>query len=481
MSAAPRQVELDDDAVGELRDRVRGPVHRRGESGYCEEVAGFNSSSPANPRLVVGAMDEADVQEAVRWAGRHGVTVHPQATGHGAYRRFDHGMMLKTTRIDHFSIDADARRWTMGAGLRWRDVLPRLHAEGLGAVTGSAPGVGPVGLTLGGGIGPIGRTFGMAGDWVRGYRVVLADGEVAVVDADTRPDLFWALRGGKVGLGVITEITFETLPMPFLYGGGIHYAESEVDRLLHQWIDWSATIPESVSTSVAIVRLPESVPAPLGGRTWLHFRFAYAELGASHDRLRAEGERWLTSWRAAAGPGVVDSIGILPSDRVGEIHQDPTEPLPLYEYGEFLDRFDHAIASELLEQVGGGIDSPVTNLEVRRHGGAYAREPEHPSAIGGRMAPFTFLVVGHPDEVHLTTERMDAAAAALQAVVDPHRAAQVNVNWANPLTAERFQHRLWAPEVRDRLAAIRAEVDPEGRFEFGFGATAAPTGLEPSC
>ena len=48
-------------------------------------------------------------------------------------------------------------------------------------------------------------------------------------------------------------------------------------------------------------------------------------------------------------------------------------------------------------------------------------------------------------------------------------------------TAERFEHRLWTPEVRDRLAAIRADVDPEGRFEFGFGPAAASTGLGPNC
>ncbi len=210
------------------------------------------------------------------------------------------------------------------------------------------------------------------------------------------------------------------------------------------------------------------MPSPLGGKTWLHFRFAYAELGASNERLQTAGEQLLSSWRGEAGHGTVDTIGLLASDHVGEIHQDPTEPLPLYEYGEFLARFDHELVDEILQHVGSGVESPIVNLEVRYHRGAYAREPKYPSAIGGRDAPFTFLVVGHPDEVSITYERMDAAASALRRVVTPHQASEVNVNWANPLTQEIFEHRLWAPEVRDRLARIRAKVDPHGVFEFGY-------------
>ena len=456
------------EAVGALRSTVAGPVHLRGEPGYADEFAGFNSTSPASPDLVVGATSEKDVQFAVRWAAANAVTVHPQATGHGAYRPLDHGMLLTTKRLDHLRVNAEAHTWTMGAGLAWKDILPSLHAAGLGAVTGSAPGVGPVGFTLGGGIGPIGRTFGMAGDWVRGYRVVLADGDVRVVTPEEHSDLFWALRGGKVGLGIVTEMTLEALPLPFIFGGGIYYPEAEIDRLLHAWIDWIPDLPDSVSTSVAIVRLPPEVPAPLGGRTWIHFRYAYAQLGATQAELVEAGEGLLASWREIAGPGVVDNVELRASDRLGEIHQDPTEPVALFEYGDFLRGLDHEFADGVLAHVGTGQRSVITSLEIRYHGGAYARPPKYPSAIGGRQAQFTFLVVGHPDEITLTTPAMTDAAFALRPLVEAWQADEVNVNWANPLTEEIFENRLWSPVVRDRLKEIRREVDPEGRFDYGF-------------
>lgn len=455
------------DAVEELRASVGGPVHARGDVGFAEAVGGFNTLSPTNPDLVLVAGSEADVQAGVRWAVAHGTTVHPLATGHGAYRRLDHGLLLRTSRLDRIAVDPESGIWTAGAGLPWSGILPHLHAAGLGAVTGSAKTVGAVGLTMGGGIGPFGRTFGMAADWVRGYRVVDANGDVLVVGPDSYPDLFWALRGGKVGLGVVTEMTVQALPMPFVYAGGVYYPEAEIGRLAHAWLDWIQELPESVNTSIAIFRLPPELPAPLGGRTWFHFRYGYAELGATNEQLRERGEEHLAAWRAIAGPGEVDMIGLLPSDRVGEIHQEPEGPVPLWEYGDFLRTIDHDFIDVVLRHVGGGVESPLANVEIRFHGGAYAREPELPSAIGGRREPFTILVLAHPDDASRPWEAVEAAGYAIRDAVVPWRGAEVNYNWANHPSKETFQTRLWAPEVRERLQAIRAKYDPHGVFEFG--------------
>lgn len=456
------------ESVAALRAQLEGPVYLRGESGYRDEAIGFNTTAPTNPDLVVGAAHEADIQVAVRWAKEHGITVHPQATGHGAYRRLNHGMLLNTSRLNQFTIDAEKRRWSMGSGMRWRQILPHLAEAGLGAVTGSSGSVGAVGLTLGGGIGPIGRTFGMSADWVRGYRVVDADGEVLVVSPDSHPDLFWALRGGKVGLGVVSEITFEALPMPFLYAGGIYYRESEINRLFHHWVDWVQNLPESVSTSVAIVRLPESVPAPLGGGTWFHFRFAYVNIGASEEQYVAEGEALLESWRDFAGESELDHIGLISSDRVGEIHRDPTDPMPLWEYGTFLRDLDHDLADALLPKIGTGQVSPLANIEIRYHGGAYTRDSEVPSAIGGRQEPFTFVAVGHPDAETLMLADVEKAAFELRDIVKPWQGQEVNYNWANPLTREIFETRLWSETTRDRLKEVRKRYDPDTRFEHEF-------------
>lgn len=458
-------MEIPESSVEELRRGILGSVIRRNEPGFREEVIGSNTAAVTNPEFVVGAASEADVQAAVRWARRHGLTVHPQATGHGAHRELNHGLMLTTHRLKHLSVDRENGTFTLGAGLCWGEILPTLHSVGLGAVTGSAATVGAVGLVLGGGIGPIGRTFGMAADWVLGFRMVDADGSVLVVNPESHDDLFWALRGGKVGLGVVTEMTVQALQMPYLYAGGIYYPESEISRLLHFWSEWVRDLPDTVSTSASIVRLPEDYAPPLGDRTWFHLRFAYVNLGATSESYAEEGERILASWREFAGEGEWENIQVLTSDRVAEIHRDPTEPVPLWTNGNFLRELPHDLIDGVLAHVGTGISAPFSNVEIRYHGAAYRRVPKYPSAVGGRQELYTFNMIGHPDGEEVTERSLDAAAEPIVKILTPSQGDEVNYNWANPMTKETFD-RLWSPAVRERLDAIRRTYDPFGVFEY---------------
>lgn len=459
---------FDANALAQLRTDIHGDVFVPGEEGYAREVAGFNLLSSIVPDIVVGADDEADVQAAVRWAGANGLTVHPQSTGHGAYRALDHGLLLKTNRLTSITVDPEAATWTMGSGLRWMDVLPHLHQAGLGAVTGSAKTVGVVGIAMGGGIGPVGRTLGMVADWVRSFRVVDAKGDVLVASPTEHEDLFWALRGGKVGLGVVTQATFAAPRMPFVYGGGIYYPEADIDRLFHAWLDWTEGKPESVNTSAAVLQLPPSLPDPLGGQRVFHLRYTYAEIGATHEQLRERGEAFLQSWREVAGPGLVDRIGVLPSDRIGEVHADPEGPIPLWEWGDFLRPIDHDFIDAVLTTAGAGTGSPLSTVEVRLLGGAVARDPELPSAIGGRRQPYTLLVLGEPDDTEARQRHLiEASAYAIRDAAEPWSGAEVNYHWANHPSKDVFENRLWPRDVAARLTEVRRRYDPTGMFEFG--------------
>lgn len=450
-----------------LRAGLRGEVFLRGEAGFADNVRGFNLLSPTAPDLVVVVADEADVQTTVRWAAANGQTVHPQLTGHGAYRTLDHGILLKTQHLDALSIDTDAATFTIGAGRRWMDILPHLHRHGLGAVTGSAQTVGAVGLLLGGGIGPLGRSLGVASDWIRSIRVVDGRGDVLVASPDENEDLFWALRGGKVGLGIVTQMTIAAPRMPHVYGGGLFYADVDIARVAHEWVDWTADVPESVNTSIAILRLPPDVPPPLGGAPVLHVRFAYVGVGLSDEELISSGEAALTGWRARAGDPILDTVGLLPSDRIAEIHAEPEGPLPVWEWGDFLDRIDHDLMDELLRHGGAGCSSPLTTIEVRMLGGAIARPGEHPDAVGGRAQPFSVLALGVPDEAERPWSVVEAAGHAIRDALRDYSGAELNYNWANHPSAETFRTRLWPAATARRLSEIRSRHDPHGVFEHG--------------
>jgi hypothetical protein len=448
-----------------LRSELTGPLFERGDEGYQPEIDGFNSLSPMRPDYVVGAADEADIQTAVRFAAAHGLEVIVQATGHGSYRGVEGGVLIRTHRLDSIGIDAEARTFTIGAGARWMDILPKLGEQGLAAVTGSSPSVGAVGLVLGGGVGPLSRTLGWAADRAISFRVVTADGSVVVASADTEPDLFWALKGGKVGLGVVSELTLEALELPEIYGGGLFYAQEDIDAVHRAWLDWTASLPESANTSIAILRLPtEDVPESMAGRTLAHVRFAYVEEGADAARLAERGAELLAPMRAVA-PVYIDAVDVMPTAECGSIHAEPFGPLPIWERGEFLDAIDQDYVERILEQAGGSAESPFATVETRLLGGAIARDPKLPNAIGGRGAQFSLLVIAAVTP-GLNDTALPVAGPALFDAVESYSHDEINYNWAGHPSPEVFA-RLWPADTAARLAEVRHRYDPAGTFGYG--------------
>ncbi|WP_368499128.1 FAD-binding oxidoreductase [Herbiconiux sp. A18JL235] len=459
----PHQITEADLAA--FRSELAGPLLERGDDGYQAEIDGFNSLSPMAPDLVVGATGEADVQAAVRFAAAHDLEVVVQATGHGSYRGVDHGLLIRTHRLDSVTVDAEAGTYTIGAGTRWMGILPQLAEHGLAAVTGSSPSVGAVGLTLGGGVGPLSRTLGWAADRAVSYRVVIGDGSVVEVDADHHPDLFWALKGGKVGLGVVTEMTLEAVALPQIFGGGLFFAQEHIDQVHHAWLDWAATLPEAANTSIAILRLPpEGVPEPLAGRTLAHVRFAYVEEGADAARLESRGAELLAPLLEAA-PVYLDFCGLLPTSEVGTIHAEPFGPLPIWERGEFLDEIDHDYVQAVLDQAGGSVESPFATVETRLLGGAIARDAALPNAIGGRGAKYSLLVIAAVIP-GLNDEALPVAGPALFDAVADYSHDEINYNWAGHPTPAAFR-RLWPAETAAKLAEVRKRYDPAGTFAYG--------------
>src|SRR5271166_3158459 len=87
------------------------------------------------------------------------------------------------------------------------------YVQGGGCLT-----VGVVGLVLGGGFGSFSKAHGTAGSNLIEAEVVTADGEVKIANACTNSDLFWALKGGGGGFGVVTRVTVRTHALPEFFG-----------------------------------------------------------------------------------------------------------------------------------------------------------------------------------------------------------------------------------------------------------------------
>ncbi len=436
---------------------VSCPVFTPEHPEYSAEIAGFNTAVTHRPELVVAARSAEDVAATVRFAREHGKRLYVQATGHGAHRPIEGGVLISTRAMRQVTIDAESLSARVGAGTRWDAVVAAAAEHGLIPITGSSVTVGVVGYLLGGGVGPLARSHGFSSDYLVGAQVVTGSGTVREAGVEQDADLLWALRGGKLGLGVVTELRLRLVPLCTLYAGTLFFEEVNIASAFRAWIAWTATAPPSVTTSAAIVRFPplEAIPPPLRGRRLLALRFAYP--GST-----GEGVQLAAPLRAFA-PVYLDALGELPAQHVDRIHNDPKEPGPASTAGMLLDRVDQELANVLLGHFGAGTEPPFVAVEVRQLGEATRRDVPGGSAVGGRSAGFTLAMIA-VDPALFATE-VPRAVERVKASVQRFISAETNANIAEP-SARGLAH-AWPAQTRARLAELRRRYDPDAVFSQG--------------
>jgi FAD/FMN-containing dehydrogenase len=445
-------------ALERLATEVTGPVIVPGDERYAAETATWNLSLAHQPAVAVGATCAADVQAAVRFAGAHNLPVAVVATGHGAVVPADGALLINLRRMDSIVIDGEQRTATVGAAVQMQHLIDKAAEKRLAPLAGSSPNVGVVGYTLGGGLSPtLGRAYGYAADYVRAAEIVTPDGELRRIDRETEPDLFWAIRGGKGNFGVVTSLTLDLVPVTRLYGGGLFYAGEHADKVLDAYRKLVADAPEILTASIAFLRLPPLpfVPEPLQGRLTVHVRIAYL-------MWATEAEDLIAGLRAAA-PTLIDSVSEMPFTAVASIHADPVDPVPAYEISAQLADFPREAADALIAVAGPEADTPALMVEIRQLGGALAREPKEPSAVGTRHARFQLFAgaVGAPG-------MEQTFRPALQSLVDalaPWGTGTTQINFLTGYdTAPEAVRKAYEPETYERLVQIKEKYDPQNLF-----------------
>jgi FAD/FMN-containing dehydrogenase len=448
-----------------LVSAVAGSVLLPGDAGYDDERAVFNLNHELTPAVIVMAKKAADVQAAVAFAAGQHRPVLVKTTGHQMVGTAQGAVLITTHRMNDVVIDAVGRTARVGAGAIWAEVVQKAAKLGLAPLNGSNSQVGVSGYTLGGGLSPtLGRAHGYAADHVRSLDVVTADGELRHVDAESDPELFWALRGGKGNFAVVTTLEFDLFPVSRLYGGGIYFPGDRMADVLRAWSAWHPQTPETMVTSFAALRLPRlpKVAEPLRGVFTVSVRIAYN--GTAED-----GERMIAPLRAVA-PAVLDTVADMPYTDVASIYNEPTEPLPYYERSIMLREFPAEAQDKLVELVGPDSDTSMWIAELRALGGAWDREPAVPNAVATRGLPYVLLGV----EVGPLSEeqRLKKSIAALLDGMEPWQGDRRLVNNLAPDEATDVVA-IYGPERYGRLAAVKKAYDPTNMFRINHNVVPA--------
>lgn len=164
------------------------------------------------------------------------------------------------------AVGATAGIATIGAGAALIDVYAGLAGRGVGIPSGSCPAVGVTGITLGGGMGVVGRAYGLSCDRLESADVVLADGRMVTASATSEPDLFWALRGGGAGFGVVTSLRFRTHATQSLALFSYRWPWSSAPRVLEGWQRFLPEAPDGLwSTCHLLATTGDSATASVSG------------------------------------------------------------------------------------------------------------------------------------------------------------------------------------------------------------------------
>ena len=208
-------------SLADLRSTVSGRVIGPDDDGYDEARTVMSGEFDRRPGAIVRVADTADVAAVIAFARQRGLELTVRSGGHSGagHSTTDGGIVIDLRELTTLEIDVAGRTAWAGTGLTAAEFSTAVAAHGLAVGFGDTGSVGIGGITLGGGVGYLVRKYGLTIDSLLAAEIVTADGRVLETNAETHPDLFWAIRGGGGNFGVATRFRYQLHHVPTVVGG----------------------------------------------------------------------------------------------------------------------------------------------------------------------------------------------------------------------------------------------------------------------
>jgi FAD/FMN-containing dehydrogenase len=458
------ETQLDAQAVAGLSERVRGPVLTPGDAGYDEARSLWNALIDRRPAVIVQCSGAADVVDAVNFARDQGLLLSIKAGGHNVAGNAvnDGGLVIDLSQMRGVHVDPATQTVRVQGGATWGDCDRETQLFGLAVPGGVVSTTGVAGLTLHGGVGHLRRKHGLSIDSLRSVDIVTADGQFRRASATENEDLFWAIRGAGSNFGVVTSFEFQAYPVgPMVMVGAIFYPLEDAQTILPAWRDFMEEAPEELSSLAICWSIPPHDPFP----PEVHGTPIVA-VAAAYCGPVEEGERIVQPLRELGRP-VVDASGPWPwlGLQSGFDAIFPKGELRYWKSRALAELSDEAIG-EIVE-LAGRRPSPLTDVVIWHHGGAMSRVAEAETAYGGRDTQF--LVTAEANWTD-PTQNDEAIAWAREVwnAMDRFSTGGVYLNFPGLGEEQEALARAGYGDNYERLAALKAEYDPENLFRMNI-------------
>ena len=438
-----------------LESILDGTVIGPDDSGYDNARTVFSGAIDRRPALIARVANATDVAHVVAVARDGGLELAVRSGGHSGagHGVTEGGIVLDLSGMRALEIDVKGRTAWAETGLTAGEYTDAAGAHGLATGFGDAGSVGIGGITLGGGAGFLVRKHGLTIDDLLAAELVTADGELVRADAETNPDLFWAIRGGGGNFGVATRFQFGLHEVGTIVGGMLLLPATP--EVIAAFVAEAESAPEELSTIVNVMPAPPMpfVPEEHHGRLVVMATLAYA---GPEDA----GESAVAPFRALAEP-IADLVRPMPYPELYPPEDPDFHPIASIRT-MFLDGVDLRAAKAIVEHLQAAT-SPMAATQLRVLGGAVARVPADATAFAHRERRIIANVAamyGRPEEASTYTPWVDGLAGALDqgdesayvGFLGDEGEARVRAAYPGPT---------W-----DRLAAVKAQYDPTNLFRL---------------
>lgn len=450
-----RESRRDGGLAGTLRGMVQGRVIAPGDAGYDQARTVFYGGFDRRPAAIVRVAGTEDVVRVVSLARDNGLELAIRSGGHSTagHSVSDGGIVLDLGDMKELRIDVDGRTAWAETGLTAGEYTDAAGAHGLATGFGDTGSVGIGGITLGGGVGYLARKYGLTIDDLLAAEVVTADGQIRQVDAETHPDLFWAIRGGGGNFGVATRFRFRLHELDRAYGGMLILPATP--EVIASFIAEADAAPEELSGIANVMAAPPMpfLPAELHGQLIVMAIMLYAGTPEA-------GERALAPFRSLATP-LADMLQPMRYPELYQPEEGEYHPTAV-SHTMFVDRIDRSGAEIIVEYLRSS-DASMRVAQLRVLGGAVARVPVEATAFAHRQEPIMVNLAAFydgPEERAVRQAWVDAFGEALR-----QGSSAAYVNFMGDEGRARVRD-AYPGETWDRLRAIKARYDPDNLFRL---------------